>query len=225
MNVRVQWARNGITGHQDDSFNQQPSSSTKVAFDYVATRDIAKGEELFLDYGDDWEEEWHEAFKVWDGYEKSKFEDYVSATEFNRLHGEEPLLTTEEQHSDPYPDNLSTRCHWLLAESKKSYTGNVSALSRWAEWSGDSSGLQCHVLSRNPENKSYTVKVVLKDGTRKRLTSVPRQAIRFADNPYSKLCGHSPKYQILKTTKLTVSCRHTPFDSRPFRCKQQPIYI
>jgi hypothetical protein len=177
--------------------HRQPTDSTKVALDYVATRDIAEGEELFLDYGDVWEDEWNYLFESWQLDHHSSLEEYVSATEFNTHHGKQSLLTTEEQLLNPYPDNLSTRCHWLVGESKSVFAGNVSELSNWYDEVGDNSGYECDILRRHDKNESYWVKVETHNNTSEQVSNVPREAIRFADNPYSKSYGLRPQIKTL----------------------------
>jgi SET domain len=58
-NIRVQWAPHGEAGN-DSSVLQQSLETlfqgrkTRLAFDFIAARDIKEGEELYLDYGKDW---------------------------------------------------------------------------------------------------------------------------------------------------------------------------
>ena len=201
-NVKVQWAQDGITNHQDESLTRRPnditdysSTSTKVAFDYVAIRDIGEGEELFLDYGDVWDAKWNQLGENWKAHDRTYLKEYVSATEFNSRHGKDPILTRDEQLLNPYPDNLSIRCHHsLVAENSKSlvFDGNMSELSNWYNWEGDNSGFSCEILKRHHKNESYWVQVETHNNdtvsvSRHVTHSVPREAIRFANKPYSKL--------------------------------------
>ena len=128
--------------------HKQPTYHTKVALDYVAIRDIAAGEELFLDYGDTWESEWNQFVEKWKVSDHSILNEYVSSTEFNRRHEEKPLLTVDEQLLNPYPDNMVTRCHWLVGDSMRGFSGNYSELSIWYTWNGDNTGYECDILSR-----------------------------------------------------------------------------
>jgi hypothetical protein len=159
----------------------------------VATRDIAKGEELFLDYGDVWEDEWNYHVESWKlDHHHLSLEEYLSSTEFNRHHGKQPLLTTDEQVLNPYPENLSIRCHWLVGESESVFAGNVSEISNWYDETGDNSGYECDILRRHDNNQSYWVKVEPHNITSEQVSNVPREAIRFADNPYSKCMTINP---------------------------------
>ncbi len=157
-------------------------------------RDISEGEELFLDYGDAWEENWKYHYENW--ISEPSFEDYVSATEFNRLYGKDPLLTVEEQDLDPYPENLSTRCHRLVCESMHAFTEDISEVLGWDSWAHENLGCACKILTRNGEDKLYVVEVMNEDNTTKEVSNVPQEAIKFADEPYSK----SHVYPLKNTT-------------------------
>lgn len=59
-NLKIRWATNFPSGHNQTAVEKGPFdmfSKTEqpfLAFDYVATKNIAKDTELFLDYGDAW---------------------------------------------------------------------------------------------------------------------------------------------------------------------------
>eukprot|EP00978_Attheya_sp_CCMP212_P012599 scaffold31513_cov37-Attheya_sp.AAC.1 len=77
-----------------------------LVMDIVATRDIAPGEEIFINYGSEWEEAWtahSEAYAPTPG-----FENYISAYEMNDA--SIPIRTLEEQENNPYPWNVFTVC-------------------------------------------------------------------------------------------------------------------
>jgi hypothetical protein len=70
---------------QNNSWFQRPPADdadfeykTHLGMDYVATSDIQQGEELFLDYGNEWEEVWQNYTSSWEQREKDT--SYVSAT-------------------------------------------------------------------------------------------------------------------------------------------------
>ena len=69
----------------------------------VATQDIAKGDEVFIDYGEDWEEAWNEHVRTWVPVAGS--ENYIYAQNMDLT---EPFRTVEEQKKEPYPSNLMT---------------------------------------------------------------------------------------------------------------------
>lgn len=59
-NVRVEWPSNEMVAHKpewltkDISFLRDTIDKIGLSFDYVATRDIREGEEVLMDYGDEW---------------------------------------------------------------------------------------------------------------------------------------------------------------------------
>jgi hypothetical protein len=75
-------------------------------------RDILPGEEIFIDYGDEWAQAWEKHASEW----KPQNDDYVAAHEYRRLHAEEPIRTQDEQASDPYPEILHTACYFVTTE-------------------------------------------------------------------------------------------------------------
>lgn len=116
-NVEIRWAAHGKLGHDDKWLKIQPEGmefefGTRVAIEYVATKDIKAGDEIFLDYGDAWESAWLEYVKNW----KPPSQAYLSAAEWNKLM--KPIRVKEKQKHFPYPENLQIRCHVHLLDKK-----------------------------------------------------------------------------------------------------------
>ena len=59
-----------------------------LTFEIVATRDIAPGDEVFIDYGEEWEKAWHRHVKAWQP--PAQIEPFISAKEANEDQG--PVL-------------------------------------------------------------------------------------------------------------------------------------
>jgi hypothetical protein len=69
-NVKIEWAPDGIISHNASYLDLKVSEmegnyQTSLAIDYVALRDIEPVEELFLDYGDDFEKAWNNHVENW----------------------------------------------------------------------------------------------------------------------------------------------------------------
>ena len=62
-------------------------------------------EEIFLDYGDEWEAAWQDHLSNWKP--EPDADQYISADEMNRNNPEE-LKTEFEQLIDPYPPNVAS---------------------------------------------------------------------------------------------------------------------
>ena len=56
------------------------------SLEIFATRDIKPGEEIFMDYGQEWEEAWNQYMQVWTPPEQGRnFVDHASATSMNSI--------------------------------------------------------------------------------------------------------------------------------------------
>ena len=153
---------------------------------------------MFIDYGDVWESKWNQLHDDWQTFDRSYLDAYVSATEYNYRYSTAPLYTSDELLSldyHPHPENLSLRCHYGLhtdsttEENVFAYDGDVSELAdNWEHWKGDNTGFPCEVLERvGDDGDSYVVRFEISEESDFRTVSnVPREAIKFFDNPYSK---------------------------------------
>jgi hypothetical protein len=184
--VKIQWAKHDSTSHNASWLDLAPEQmnwdyKTNLAFDYVASRDIEEGEELFLDYGVDWETAWQEYVENWTPSDHWK--DYVSATQYNVLHGTDLLRTDEEQNADPYPENIEIRCHSYLLTKGYLRRPDVQNNPK-LHWRNDDKGYPCKIHSRNELHNTYTVLVFKQKQAVQRL-NVARQSLSFVDIPYS----------------------------------------
>ncbi|CAJ1947767.1 unnamed protein product [Cylindrotheca closterium] len=81
-----------------------------LMFDYVATKDIQEGHEIFLDYGDEWTKAWDQYAEKWD--ENKRDYHYESAMEYSNKHNMQILKTPKEQMNHPYPPNIMFTCEY-----------------------------------------------------------------------------------------------------------------
>ncbi|KAL7486368.1 hypothetical protein ACHAW6_011961, partial [Cyclotella cf. meneghiniana] len=156
-----------------------------LLFDVVATKDISRGDEILLYYGETWEENWDRHIGNWASSSKN-FTDMkgVNTTvDFNRKNF--VFRTEQEQIINPYPDHLMTRCGFELpSEMKSDYEVR------------DPQRVPCDILERDPiENTDrffYRAKVEYTDKATNEVTfySVKydsRQSfLAFVDKPYTR---------------------------------------
>jgi SET domain len=214
QNVRVEWATNFDIVHNATAVREgtiadfEVSNRPQLAFQYIATRDIPAGEELYMDYGDEWETAWLDHVATY-RQRSSSTDPYVSAQLFNSEFGDKPVRTEREQQMDPYPTNLQMRCHRALLVGSPPVT--IPTYRIVYRWSDRDYGLPCRVLDRFVEPAGedlqgetrppaagllYTIHVEWladegeigsPDATRTltwiERTDVPRSAIRFFDVP------------------------------------------
>jgi hypothetical protein len=81
--------------------------SGKPMIEIVALRDIKPNEEIFIDYGQGWEEAWSKHVESWNPTEEHQ--EYISAEDYLK-NGAYTVRTTEEQKENPYPSNLQLVC-------------------------------------------------------------------------------------------------------------------
>jgi hypothetical protein len=189
-NVKIQWAKDGETGHNESWLEMSTNdraweSSPSLALDYVALRDIKEGEELFLDYGDIWEEAWQDHVKNWKVADN--WNDYTSAARYNAEHAGDALRTIKEQRDDPYPANLQMHCHSDLLEDDWR-----QSTFEWKNNDKGHNGYPCQVRNRDDVSNKYDILIFYVDNGEEatdddeyRSYSVPRKSITFVDVPYT----------------------------------------
>merc|ERR1711957_99338 len=90
-----------------------------LMMEVVATRDIYPGEEVFIDYGVEWEESWRRHIEEW---EPPKTEDswhnYVPVRD---LINSADFRTLDELKENPYPSNIQMFCYYYVEEKEEDY--------------------------------------------------------------------------------------------------------
>ena len=207
VNVQIRWARDFPASGHNDSVLHEPLSylaSTEqpiLAVDYVATRDIAQGDELFLDYGPAWEEAWRQHVASYQPYpDQATARSYKHGRFWNNYFANSVLRTEEEQEFDPYPSNLDIRCHTGLVNYHQSVRDDPV-------WSDQDVGIPCRILHRinkaeliqddgehgdhaTDDHDQFVYTVELEHGDATQITrairpNVPRHWIAFFDVPLS----------------------------------------
>jgi hypothetical protein len=190
-NVAIRWSRHKL--HQSTWLYLPAKELFETAtpgglvLEVVALREIQPHEELFFDYGDDWQEAWTRHVQNWvpavdDGYVYPADMDETGI-----------VKTADEQKSDPYPPNIGTVCHTPDWDREESNTITWSE----PEWAWPSGSVYCNILGRETGDHGdsvYTVEVTFSRSYKFDLLTktedrfidlkVPRRAIRFVDKPY-----------------------------------------
>ena len=190
VNARLQWS--SFAHHKSDWLERTVSDILKEPYsglflDIIATKDLKKGEEIFLDYGLEWQTSWDQYFSNW-----SPKLDYISAFELEK--SERKLRTKFEQQVDPYPSNVLVVCFVPIdiievSSSRKGIHGHEYL---WYESAGllyyGSNGFPCDILSRTLNTEStyiYSADVFFPDHQNVLVGNIPREFINFVDKPYS----------------------------------------
>lgn len=194
-NAKIAWADNKTVGHNPDWLNLSVDElgdrkHAGLAFDFIATRDILPGEEVFIDYGPEWEDAWNNHVTTWVPPEGS--ESYSPASVWNQ-DTETPLKTQSEQAVDKYPDNVKIACH---PEARR-YSGTLAR--NWSKMSSmemkfetvDRNAMhECNITKRELLDGEIVYTADANDGRERRssqyqITQAPRKFFAFIDQPYS----------------------------------------
>jgi hypothetical protein len=193
-NVAIRWSSSEF--HHSDWLNLPATEFWNTVYagglilDVVALRDIKPGEELFMNYGKDWEEAWKKHVKEWQPPPDSA--NYVYPAEMDETF---PLRTVLEQQENPYPPNLAMVC--ITPDWERENGPRIE----WTEpeWKFPEGYVPCHILRRVArDHGDYYYSVLLDfEGSFTEFdprtpkkdryidVKVPRRAIRFVDKPYT----------------------------------------
>jgi hypothetical protein len=207
-NVRLQWSKSEELHRRGKELLAKPLEDIKsynrsgLLLELVATRDISKGQEIFLDYGVDWQKAWVDHVQNWkptkdaDTYTPSYVMEDVVKT----------LRLESELAEHPYPENVFTSCFYRYSDQKEQAEKNTGADAevttfRWNMTRGlfELRNLRpCKILQRQQDPKQgtlFTVRIMnrygltpnerLPKGAMHIVTHVARRAVRFSDKIYT----------------------------------------
>jgi len=144
INAKMVWSDH-VENHQD-LFDEELVAFIdmgKLVIEIVATKDIEEGEEVFIDYGDEWRTAWDRHVKVWNANKEDSWP--MQALDFNQEHKTKPFRTIEDE---PYPDNVMVKCFLMV----KKPTGDEVEIDeegrKIRNWSEADSG-KTNIVSNN----------------------------------------------------------------------------
>eukprot|EP00977_Amphora_coffeiformis_P006114 scaffold1323_cov160-Amphora_coffeaeformis.AAC.19 len=195
-NVQLRWASPERSQHQPALLGKtveemaKQVKSASLAMELVALRDIVAGEEIFLDYGDEWQQAWDDHVRNW--APPTDAESYVSAYEMNKGFPHHAFRTESEQVKEPYPSNLMLKFHkkFEAEKSRKKFMEeHPDPVTEYDVGWQPPYSIECRVLERKPGTGSrtlYTIEILDEDSnTKKVLDDVPQEALFFQDRPYT----------------------------------------
>ena len=177
------------------------SLNAKYMLEMVALRDISKGEEIYLDYGIEWEEAWKMHADSWrpDPTDVKHYARKMNADARFSL-----IRTLEEQRIDPYPESIFTSCYYKLVPDaiEKLKTSKQSVGTYDPSMIAPRNLRPCLVIQRRgihaspsrKEERLYTVHVLNRptlDAEQRiprghqHFVVVPRSAIIFSEKTYT----------------------------------------
>jgi len=172
-NAELRWSEHPYheSGWQNLTLEEIKSRTrTGLMFDIVATRDIRRGEEVLLNYGEDWEESWDAHVGEWmddprggdhvdcdaedDDRPRRSFGNVTdrlglpTVSDLNVAEKHPIVRTAEEQAEDPYPPQIMTVCDFDPPEECAVDTEDGHCHSRWKKTIDAKLSFPCTVMSR-----------------------------------------------------------------------------
>lgn len=201
-NAKIRWSDFPISSTESDP--KKMGTDVQLVFDLVATTEIREGDEIYLDYGEEWEAGWNQNLR---SFVPSSRDDYVPASVMNA--DEHPILLSD----DPDLVHHAYLCRlepFAREDSIKSmpvedYRANPSMEpDGWGDYTrkmyADNNFIwwwPCDVVgidsdSSDEDRPTYQTIVYEKgsidDGREpkviRKLKNVPRSGIKFVDRPY-----------------------------------------
>jgi hypothetical protein len=204
-NAKLRWAKT-VPNHKSSWLELSPDQLREedhagLIMELVATREIGPNEEIFIDYGSNWESRWSDHVQKWSPpLEEEYIKDYVAASVLNERM--EWIRTNDELEDDhPYPPNIMTVC--FVGHIRVKNEENFVWMYNEHIYAQKEDIRPCHVLEREgdidledafdrsssvkPVEILYTVSVEMGEdhGGSQVFVNVPRKAIKFYDHQYT----------------------------------------
>ena len=193
VNAKIQWGTEGRTKAEwmNLSLEQLFEKETAgIMLEFIATRNINAGEEIFIDYGPAWQTAWDHHVLNWKAEKKGNYE--YDMDKLNQTSTE--LLTVQEQRQRPYPSNSMTLCHitpeiWESKESEVDFDDYETSSELEIQDS-----IRCDIvdvlLGEEEDEDDFYYTVHLRQTTNptetKNVVNVPRKFIKLTHQPYSR---------------------------------------
>eukprot|EP00934_Nitzschia_sp_Nitz4_P000758 Nitzschia sp. Nitz4//scaffold99_size76975//45278//47195//NITZ4_005578-RA/size76975-processed-gene-0.48-mRNA-1//-1//CDS//3329560856//758//frame0 len=176
-NVRIQWPSQEQLAHKPEWLNRSTTflrhtiNKVGLSFEYVALRDIEQGEEIFLDYGEDWQRAWDQHVANWVPPEDTN--SYAHSSNYSV----DMFKTIQEEEAQPYPPNLAVVCTESYRKEGPRYVW-LPVLRDWHYY------VPCDVLEHDGDR--YTVRFQ-SNGENVTVYGVPgHEGIHLVDQAFSQ---------------------------------------
>ena len=197
-NAELQWSQSPL--HFGKEWLTWPLEQLKslqrtgLLLEYVATRDIFAGEEIYIDYGRDWENAWNKHKAEW----KPNTDPYKYPHQLEEEVKWKDLVTEADDSEEPYPDNVQVTCFYHYGQHMEEAAGESPVQWRLTPFTGRvSSQRPCRLLRKEMDphgDTSYTAEIYnsaqggddnIPEGVQHIVTGIPREAIALTNKLYS----------------------------------------
>jgi SET domain len=204
VNAYFEWSKhdyiwNGHALHDRQILKWELDEIPHITLMLKAKRDIKVGEEIFIDYGDEWENEWKSYKEAWDAKHVEGEKWNLAALDLRQAYKEKPYPVDIQPGQEPYPGGVITAC---FVES----TGDIpdglprrnAKGQRIVQWEGPKTSdsfhgrhlAVCDLLNRTKlEDGTYQYHAMMRLKDRKlivgEVANIPHHAITLMDRPYT----------------------------------------
>ena len=202
-NAYITWSRDGGMPNQhqyhDRSIHQLAETDRVVlVMNIVALRDIRPGEEIFLDYGSEWEQAWRDYRFNYNIHLQQRGDDYsLKAEDIREKYRYRPFETSATIRENPYPRNVGTACFLRTSDlpdgqPRVDEQENLK-ISQWEKPKtySDYEGGQLVVVDVLDRKEApgyffnYTLRARMYSDRNEMVVNVPHAACTFVDRPYA----------------------------------------
>lgn len=224
-NAKLQWSKR--EQHHSSWFDKDPMELMEeeylflgLVMEVVATRDIAEGEEVFIDYGDSWQAAWDKHVSEW----KAPAEWPLRAIDYMAQYEKKPFETVQDLGKTPtYPDHVELKAFLMIEESLRSGSRDDPKFWSMPEdgTAYDADNLFDMVIEEKREvdgeeegekTWEYLIRWSNNRGVETFVDHVPHDAIIFVDAP-----GKSDQYVVEKPFRHYIGIPDDVFPKGPWR--------
>lgn len=210
-NAMIRWATNWDKDTEKwlqmslDEIAQRTEEGTRgLSLEIIATRDILPNEEIFIDYGENWEHAWKEHTNSFNK-DNTNQKDYPT---IRSLINAKDFRTVHQQETNPYPDHIQTVCFYPDAD-RDDFDDNdddefemVGSSYVSEDMDSEYTVFPCHILEKYNSSRArfktstmYSVRIFLgpdHDNETIVLTQYPEDSISMRVKK-NKSAQHNPK--------------------------------
>uniref|UniRef100_A0A7S3Q5D1 SET domain-containing protein n=1 Tax=Chaetoceros debilis TaxID=122233 RepID=A0A7S3Q5D1_9STRA len=159
-----------------------------LVLEIIAIKDIQEDEEIFIDYGQAWDDAWQKHLNDWKRTPDSEY--FIPVHRLNQSDNQD-ARTEAEQRNNPYPPNVEIICYIQneIFEQEAQTRGEVPYERYMAEAENQNSSQKCKIVRRSDDSNGqskYLVAITkIEGGKTIQVNNVPRQNIELVNRPYS----------------------------------------
>jgi len=182
-NAKLRWSKHKF--HKSSWFVLPPKDllkkKTRLMLELIATQDIYPGDEIYIDYGKDWEQAWNTYLSNWkQSSQPQTYNDSLKLIDDVPVTKDYVALTKMEQKTTPYPHNVRTAC--VIGDKyEKAIQGKIKLNLYWD--SSESFMIPCDILERDFTNTKYVALVHLKVSVV--IHDIPHTSVKFISRLYT----------------------------------------